>query len=285
MSLPTSIVFDQEIQDSFSIRTLEPYNPVDTAAWRLRYHRIFLIQQGVGRVHIDEHGFELVGNGVLLIAKGQVLAFADGSQLRGYEISFGDCFWEKAPASASNCKAVLFNNASVNHQLKLTPAEGEELNFLFRSLHGESEKETYPNKLDALAAYLKIIMIKLANIHVGMQRGVDDQEQQLYRRFIELVSLQYRSRHEVADFARQLHITARRLTELCRHCSGMGAKEIISGQLLAEAKRALLFSASPVKEIAYSLNFATPEQFSHFFKKHTQIAPDTFRKLYVNSGR
>ncbi|MCB0541544.1 MAG: AraC family transcriptional regulator, partial [Bacteroidetes bacterium] len=32
------------------------------------------------------------------------------------------------------------------------------------------------------------------------------------------------------------------------------------------------------KEIAYKLGFSEPTHFSRFFKKHTQLSPNTFRK-------
>jgi AraC-like DNA-binding protein len=103
----------------------------------------------------------------------------------------------------------------------------------------------------------------------------------VYREFLGLVSEQYQSTHEVAAFATQLNISARKLTELCKRCAGVGAKDIINGQLMAEAKRALQFSSKPVKEIAYSLNFFTPEQFSHFFKKYTRLSPKEYRERFI----
>ena len=127
-------------------------------------------------------------------------------------------------------------------------------------------------------------MIKIANVNASLINGYDSFENQLYRQFIELVSYQYQTTHEVADFANQLGIPARKLSELCKRCSGKGAKDIINGQLIAEAKRSLQFSAKPVKEIAFQLNFQAPDQFSHFFKKYTQISPNDYRNHFVNIG-
>ncbi|WP_247236122.1 helix-turn-helix domain-containing protein [Telluribacter sp. SYSU D00476] len=285
MLLATPIIMDQEVQDSFSVKLLQTCQDVESRPVRLRYNRIYLIVKASGAIQIDDGHYVLGANQLLLMATGQVKAFVEGVQLEGYEILFGNCFWEKAPASASNCKAVLFNNAEANQQLHISPADLQELLFLFRALYQENEKPGYSNKLDALAAYLKIIMIKIANINASLHQGYDDEEKQLYRQYIELVSTQYKLRHEVAGFADQLHITARKLTEICKRSSGKGAKEIINGQLIAEAKRSLLFSASPVKEIAFALNFTSPEQFSHFFKKNTGIAPHEFRRVYVDSDR
>ena len=133
-------------------------------------------------------------------------------------------------------------------------------------------------------AYPKIIMIKIANLKALLTDGHESYDNQLYRQFLELVSHKYQTTHEVADFAQLLGISTRKLTDLCNKCSGKGAKEIINGQLIAEAKRSLQFSASPVKEIAFQLNFSTPDHFSHFFKKNTQLSPYQYRTVFAQIG-
>ncbi|WP_409079948.1 helix-turn-helix domain-containing protein [Sphingobacterium sp. UME9] len=52
---------------------------------------------------------------------------------------------------------------------------------------------------------------------------------------------------------------------------------------MAEAKRLLQFSAITVKEIAYSFNFNSAEQFSHFFKKNTKLSPLNYRNQFVDA--
>lgn len=275
---------DKEVKDSFAINYLQDHVFETSTVCRINYHRVFIITQGSGTLRIDDNIYPIAGNELFLLAKGQLYTFEEGSHITGYELSFGDCFWEKAPDSASNCKAVLFNNAEDNQQLPLNSADHSELGILFHTLYLEFLKDDYPNKLDAMAAYLKIIMIKIANVNASLARGYDSYENQVYRQYLELVSSQYQSTHEVADFARQLGIPARKLSDLCRRCSGRGAKDIINGQIIAEAKRSLQFSSKPVKEIAYHLNFSTPDQFSHFFKKNTLISPNDYRDRFVNIG-
>jgi AraC family transcriptional activator of pobA len=283
--LPISIaLMEQELKDSFSIRYCDNQCYDHSAAYRLTYNRILLIKAGNGELRIDDSAFPISANGLFLIAKGQVLHFQPGSGFHGYDLSFGDCFWQKTPPSASNCKAVLFNNAAANQHLPLGDEDYEELSYLFQPLYREFLKEEYINKLDAMAAYLKIIMIKMANINAALAKGFDSYEKKLYRQFLELIGQHYQSTHEVADYADQLGISARKLTDLTKRCSGRGAKDLINGQLIAEAKRSLQFSSIPVKEIAFQLNFSTPDQFSHFFKKNARLSPQDYRILFVNMG-
>jgi AraC family transcriptional activator of pobA len=280
----SSALMEKELKDSFSIKYCDNQCYDQLAAYRLTYNRILLIKAGNGEIQIDDSVFPISSNELFLIAKGQILHFHPGSSFQGYDLSFGDCFWQKTPPSASNCKAVLFNNAAANQYLPLADEDYEELNYLFQPLHREFLKEEYINKLDAMAAYLKIIMIKMANVHAALAKGFDSYENKLYRRFLELISQHYQSSHEVADYANLLGISARKLTDLTKRCTGKGAKDLINGQLIAEAKRSLQFSSIPVKEIAFHLNFSTPDQFSHFFKKNAQLSPQDYRTLFVNMG-
>jgi len=252
-----------------------------TIAHRLGYNRMVFIQDGEGTLQIDDVNYELAAGQLFLISKGQVISYGPVSTFNGFNLSFGESFWQRSPSSANNCKAVLFNNASVNQLLPLSAADCSELVFLLNALWQEFIKPNYVNKLDALAAYLKIIMIKVANVNASLAKGFDSYDKQLYRRFLELLSANYKSSHEVSDYARQLGISARKLAELSKRCSGKGAKELINGQLIAEAKRSLQFSSRPVKEIAYELNFSTPDQFSHFFKKNTSASPQDYRTKFV----
>ncbi|PSK91168.1 helix-turn-helix domain-containing protein [Taibaiella chishuiensis] len=278
------IIPEPEIKESFCVMELQAA-ATSPVAERLYYHRILLVAQGSGALVIDERSYPVDDHTLFLIARGQVVHCAADTRLHGFTLSFGDCFWERSPASANNCKAVLFNNAADNQYQVLTSPDYEQLHTLVTALYHEYLLPAYPNKLDALAAYLKILMIKLAHVSRKELPGFDAFSRQCYHRFTELVSIQYKSLHDVASYARQLHITARSLSDCCRKYAGKGAKEIINGQLVAEAKRALQFSTLPVKEIAYEMNFSTPEQFSHFFRKETGCAPLDFRNRFVNTDR
>ena len=278
------ILADKEIKDSFSITYWEDKEFGAAPNYRSTYNRVFLVNAGNGNLQIDETTYSIAANELFLIAKGQVYSFNKGAAITGYEISFGDCFWEKAPASANDCKAVLFNNTTTDQRVAVSDADFVELTANFDSLHTEFVKADYINKPDVLAAYLKIIMIKIANLNALLTKGSDSYENRLYREFLYLVNNKYQSTHEVADFARELGITARKLTELCNRCSGKGAKDIINGQLIAEAKRSLQFSTKTIKEVAYQLNFSTPDQFSHFFKKNTQLSPYQYRGNFAQIG-
>jgi len=256
----------------------------DNTLRRISFNELILVKEGHGTISIDGATYNITPHNLFLISKGQVYAVNDDNHLEGYILQFGDCFWEKAPASASNCKAVLFNDPSGHQQMLLNQSDEQTLVSLLKTMLDEFNTPDYVNKADALAAYLKILMIKVANINSLLHEGHSTIESKLYRQYVELVSKEYRNTHEVTDYAEKLGISYRQLADLCKRCSGRRAKDIINGQLVAEAKRMLQFSSKPVKEISYLLNFATPYQFSNFFKKETQLSPNDYRTQFVKIG-
>ncbi|ASK31933.1 hypothetical protein CEY12_18265 [Chryseobacterium sp. T16E-39] len=280
-----TLILDKEIKDSFQVRKITRSVFKNAGMVSVIYNRVLIIHEGNGKIIIDDEQYDITGSEVFVISKGQLFSFSSLTQLSGFEISFGDCFWEKAPSSASNCKLLLFNDAALHQRLPLREKDFYDLNPVCEILLKEYSDADYPNKLDAMAAYLKILMIKLANAMPSFQQGIDDFDNQIYRRFLELVNTHYNQMHDVLYYAQKLSVTPRKLSEISKKKSGKGAKEIIAGQVIAESKRQLQFSAKTVKEIAYDLSFSTPEQFSHFFKKQTNTSPLDYRKIFVNIGR
>ncbi|MBE9463226.1 helix-turn-helix domain-containing protein [Dyadobacter subterraneus] len=283
-TISLQVKVENDIKDSFSINLLDNQTTVTEIPVRLKYHRILLIKNGSGILYIDEIAYPVSGSEIFLLAKEQIFSFSEHSAVTGYELSFGDCFWEKTPASANNCKAVLFNNVSENQNIPVPTSGYQEMDLLFNILLLEYQNEDYINKQDAMAAYLKIIMIKTANLNASLTNAYDNFEKQIYRQFLELVQSQFHKTHDVSDFAEKLNISTRKLSEICKRNSNKGPKDIISLQIITEAKRALQFSAKPVKEIAFELNFNSAEQFSHFFKKYTQFSPQLYRVGFVKIG-
>ncbi|MBW3520308.1 AraC family transcriptional regulator [Flavobacterium sp. NKUCC04_CG] len=281
MRAAREIITEPIITTSFSVSRFDEFIVETAFSNRLNYHRILMIKSGSGILTIDEKSFEVKSHAVFLMSKGQVYEFEKPSIISGYVISFGDCFWEKTPKSASNCKAVLFNNTTANQILTLNNSEMSELLFLCNILSNEFLKPKYINQMDVLASYLKIVMIKLANVRITEETLFDSQDYLMYRKFMEILSKEYRNNRSVNSYAEMLNITARKLSTTCKRCSGISAKEIINGQIVAEAKRLLQFSSTTVKEIAYELNFNTPEQFSHFFKKNTKKSPADYRNQFI----
>jgi AraC-like DNA-binding protein len=99
-----------------------------------------------------------------------------------------------------------------------------------------------------------------------------------FRRFINLVSENVATEHEVAFYATHLSITPKYLSEICKTKTGRKAKEIISALLLRAIKSDLLNTGKSMKDLAAEYGFADQSSLGKFFRKMTGLSPLHYRQ-------
>jgi AraC-like DNA-binding protein len=88
-------------------------------------------------------------------------------------------------------------------------------------------------------------------------------------------------RLQVQEYAFLLGVSSSYLIEVVRETTGMSPKQLIDDRLALEAKRLLAHTTETVAEIALSLSFNSPSQFSRWFKTIEGISPSQFRRDHV----
>ncbi|MCC8366284.1 4-hydroxyphenylacetate catabolism regulatory protein HpaA [Xenorhabdus sp. PB61.4] len=119
--------------------------------------------------------------------------------------------------------------------------------------------------------------IPLEDHRAGGVRG----ELKLFQRFNQLVDQHYSQHLTVPEYAQILGITESRLKDMCRRFANRPPKRLIFDRQLREAKRLLLFSDSPVFEVAYQLGFKDPAYFARFFNRLEGCSPSIWRENNV----
>ncbi|KXX68218.1 AraC family transcriptional regulator [Flammeovirga sp. SJP92] len=84
--------------------------------------------------------------------------------------------------------------------------------------------------------------------------------------------------HSPSYYAGLLNIHPNHLNAVVKSITGKTALNHIHNHILKLAKAELLQTEKNVKEIAYGLHFESPNNFSAFFKKNTQMTPGAYRK-------
>ncbi|MBD0400273.1 AraC family transcriptional regulator [Flammeovirga sp. EKP202] len=84
--------------------------------------------------------------------------------------------------------------------------------------------------------------------------------------------------HSPSYYAGLLNIHPNHLNAVVKSITGKTALNHIHNHILKLAKAELLQTNKNVKEIAYSLHFEAPNNFSAFFKKNTKTTPGAYRK-------
>jgi AraC-like DNA-binding protein len=85
--------------------------------------------------------------------------------------------------------------------------------------------------------------------------------------------------YTVSDYARLLHISPKHLSETIKSETGKPALQHINEMKIEHAKILLLQTEKTINEVAYDLNFDTPNYFSAFFKSNTGLTPTAYRKI------
>lgn len=84
-----------------------------------------------------------------------------------------------------------------------------------------------------------------------------------------------------ADYASQLAIHVNYLNRSVKEATGKTTSGHIADRVVNEAKMLLTHTDWNINEIAYSLGFEYPSYFNHFFKRHANATPRSFRNEEV----
>lgn len=99
----------------------------------------------------------------------------------------------------------------------------------------------------------------------------------LVMNFVKLVQQQFRNVRNVQQYANQLFVSPKYLTETVKEITGKNAGEIIDDYVVTEAKILLYDTFLNVSNIADILHFSDQAFFSKFFKRHTGLSPKKYR--------
>lgn len=118
-------------------------------------------------------------------------------------------------------------------------------------------------------------------VHSRIVYSVEDSKKlrpsDIYNTFMNLLTDNYRSAHDVAFYADKLNITTRYLSQITNDTVSKSPKQIISEYLLGEAKQMLENSRLSVKEVSDALGFSTTALFCKFFKQQLGVTPSEYR--------
>lgn len=98
--------------------------------------------------------------------------------------------------------------------------------------------------------------------------------------FTNLVQLQFRHQRNLQQYAEQLFVTAKYLTETVKEMTGKNAGEVIDDFVMLEAKLLLDDPKLSISQVAELLHFSDQSFFGKFFKRHTGYSPKEFRSIH-----
>ncbi|HET9570305.1 MAG TPA: helix-turn-helix transcriptional regulator [Bacteroidales bacterium] len=277
--------------DGFLLRTLEDvYNGPTLESERPHrhdYYAIMFIEKGNGIHYVDFHEYPVSDGLVFFLMPGQMHQLLFFAQPKGHLIAFTEEFLIINAISQKMIDDLyLFNEYGISPPLALNDSQLPAYQNVFDQMKYFSESIGRFNR-EAIASLVQLFLV-LSNNHCSIVK--DDNPQllesgnSLLRSFRNLLNKRYASNHQVSDYADELAVTADYLNKIVKSLTGVSAKEHIQNKLVLEAKRALVFTDTSNKELAFTLGFEEAAHFNNFFKKMTGMSPGEFR-LGTRSNR
>ena len=137
-------------------------------------------------------------------------------------------------------------------------------------------------KQEMVMNVLRAMLYKLMEIHhaPSLQPSKRSRNEEIFYRFVHLVERDYTVARTVQHYADELSLTPKHLSTVVKLVSGLTAGDWITNYVITSAKVLLRSTAKPISEIAEELSFPSLSFFGKYFKKHTTLSPQSYRKQH-----
>jgi len=138
--------------------------------------------------------------------------------------------------------------------------------------------------LEPIASWLVCCVLWGLAARSGAARSADmhcGQDLDRLRQFRLLLESHYTHHWPVERYARQLQLSETSLNRLCRRLTGGTGFDLVQQRLALEARRRLIHVQSSVSGIASELGFKDSAYFCRFFRRHSGVSPNEFRRHHA----
>jgi AraC family transcriptional activator of pobA len=255
--------------------------------WKIDTHRHTLLSQcvlvtgGPVTAVLDDARTALAGPAVMIVPAGTVHSFRFGAETLGRVLTIDLARVLSAATAAHRSPIEVLFSMPRAIDLRQEPQLALRAEHLLNRLADEFRQPdscTAPigNWLACCALWILALAIAGAG-GPALHSGADAERLRGFRRLIESHYLRH---WPVERYARRLSLSETSLNRLCRSLAGATAFDLIQERLALEARRRLVYAASPVSCIAGELGFKDAAYFSRFFRRHSGISPNEFRRRH-----
>ncbi len=246
---------------------------------RHSFYHIVLFTAGGGFHTVDFQRFPVRKGQVYFMIPGQVHSWSFEGDVDGYVINFSENLFKSFLQRDQYLEQFSFlRGVAKDSVLQLSKKTFDSSLTAVKQIETEvGAKQTFG--LDMVRSLLLSLLITIARDSAGDGQGAVPQQRQLVLyNFRKLVDQYFAEKRLPRDYAEMLYVTPNHLNALCNDLLGKPAGEVIRDRILLEVKRLLINAEITISEIAYKLNFSDSAHLSKFFKKHTGVTPEEFRK-------
>ena len=240
-------------------------------------HQMIFVLRGRGVVQAESARTQFRPPALMFIPAGSVHGFEFEPGTSGYVLSLSDQLQQDLARRESEV-GVLFA-APTTLEFAAKALRATDLAQAFRMLARESAR-SFPGHELALQGWLEVLLanvLRLARLRPNVSDPATGRRRQLVVRFSELIERRYRKSEPLAVYVAALNVSESRLRNACIAMTGQTPVQLLHARVLLEAKRQLLYTEQPVRQIAYALGFDDAAYFTRFFSRRAGLSPRAFR--------
>ena len=243
------------------------------------FYHILFFSDGRGEHTIDFVRFPVRKGMIYFMRPGQVHNWHFTAPADGYIVNFSQTFFDQLSISTQLVDQFPVFGADVAAQVQLLDKKTQEqVKDIFEKIVSEQSAQKEGALLMIGTLLLQLLLTVSRNMVDKSTNPTVSPSSNTLRDFQQLIEAKFIDLRLPKDYAKLLFITPHQLNAACKTSAGISAGELIRNRVLLEAKRLLVNFSLPIGEIADRLNFPDHPYFIKFFKKHTGMTPEAFRK-------
>lgn len=253
--------------------------PLMHRLWKLEGGAIYLCRKGWAQVTINLQEYEIVENSQVVLMPGSILRVNGASDDFSIDyLAFStDIFREASIRLESSFFGFLIENPCY-----VLPVENtKSIDGLMRSttLIYDDQENRFRNQIakNHLQCFLWDIYDKCHRYFSIQQIEGKNRQDEVFKKFMNLVHDYCSSQREVTFYANELCISTKYLTGICRSVTGAPAKKIIDDFAILEIKVLLQSTELTIQEIADRLGFPDQSYLGRYFKRHEGMSPREYQ--------
>lgn len=259
--------------------------------FRHEFYAIAIKSSGSGKARVGHHTDFPEGATIFFNSPFQILSWDIKPNWEGFYIMFSQEFIVKSYFLQDILQHFPFLKIEKDMPFEVELEDVETISRIYRSIQSEYQNNK-PDKFQLIESYV-LLLLNFVKRYFGKSISQKDASEairktdlKLLSRFQTLIETGFQNKtvasfanlHSTSYYAQKLCVHPNHLNAIVKEITGLTAKQHIQNHLLNLGKSQLIHTEKSIKEIAYSLYFDTPNNFSSFFKKMTSKTPNAYRK-------
>jgi AraC family transcriptional regulator, transcriptional activator of pobA len=249
---------------------------------KLDFFALCLCLEGKSIRKVNQYEFQIEKYSLQLIPAGSLFSFESiTEQTQLYFILFTEPFiqaYNNKHVSQNIASLFEYHKENIDHII-LASNIYNRVKTIFEDINTEllEKKDDYTMIIKLLILKLLFILKRTKVEKCQAFPKCETRPEQIANHYLDLVEKYFMQFKKVSDYAILLNITPKHLTETINETLNINALSCIHNRILKESLYLLEYTSFNINQIASSLNFNTPSDFSRFFARYCHMSPKEYR--------